>query len=66
MPKINKNEQLRHDDLGQSDTTGGQQSVTTQYAVGYCRPPLETRFKKGQSGSRGVADAPIRRPGSPS
>jgi len=51
MPKINKNEQLRHDDLGHSDTTGGQQSVTPQYAVGYCRPPLETRFKKGQSGN---------------
>jgi len=33
MPKINKNEQLRHDDLGHSDTTGGQQSVTPQYAV---------------------------------
>jgi hypothetical protein len=51
MPRTNKNEQLARDDLGQSDATGGQQSAIPQYAVGYCRPPLETRFQKGQSGN---------------
>jgi hypothetical protein len=51
MPKTNTNEQLAQDDLGPSDATGGQQSATPQYAVGYCRPPSETRFKKGQSGN---------------
>jgi len=51
MPNTNKNEQLRHGDLGLSGATGGQQSATQQYAVGYCHPPLETRFKKGKSGN---------------
>src|SRR5262249_40927871 len=51
MPKTNTNEQLAHDDLGPSDAPGGQQSATPQYAVGYGRPPIETRFKKGQSGN---------------
>jgi hypothetical protein len=51
MTKTNKKEQLGRDDLGQPHATGDQRSATSQYAVGYCRPPLETRFKKGQSGN---------------
>jgi hypothetical protein len=51
MPKNDKDEQPAHHDLGQSHATADQQSATPQYAVGYCRPPLETRFKKGQSGN---------------
>lgn len=34
------------DDNNRSDST-----AVTNYAVGYCRPPLHTRFKPGQSGN---------------
>src|SRR5256885_5504204 len=34
------------DDIDSSDST-----VVTNYAVGCCRPPFQTRFKPGQSGN---------------
>jgi len=37
-------------------------SPTADYDVGYCRPPVHTRFRKGQSGNprgRGVKDKSI-------
>jgi Family of unknown function (DUF5681) len=52
MPKTNNNNNQRaQDDLHESDATTDQESKTPQYAVGYCRPPMETRFQKGRSGN---------------
>ena len=51
MPKTNKNNQLAQDERPKPDATTHQESKPPQYAVGYCRPPLETRFHKGKSGN---------------
>jgi hypothetical protein len=50
MPKTNKTDQLAQDDPCKSDPRTNQESEMPQYAVGYCRPPIETRFQKGKSG----------------
>lgn len=51
MPKTINNDQRAQDDLRESDATTNQESETSEYAVGRCRPPMETRFKKGKSGN---------------
>jgi hypothetical protein len=51
MPKTNKNIQPAQDVRPESDATTNQQSKPSQYAVGYCCPPIEKRFQKGQSGN---------------
>jgi hypothetical protein len=51
MPKTNNNDQRARDDLRESDATTNQESETSKCAVGYCRPPMETRFQKGKSGN---------------
>lgn len=51
MPKTNKNNQPAQDDRPEPDATTNQESKPPQYAVGYCCPPIETRFQKGKSGN---------------
>src|ERR1700751_4777103 len=51
MAKTNKNDQLAQDDPRESAATNNQQSQTPPYTVGYCLPPLETRFQKAKSGN---------------
>jgi len=51
MPKSDKNNQRAQDDLRESAATTNQECETPVYAVGYCRPPIETRFQKGKSGN---------------
>jgi hypothetical protein len=51
MPKTNKNNQLAQDDRLARDATTHQESKPPRYTVGYCRPPVETRFQKGKSGN---------------
>jgi Family of unknown function (DUF5681) len=52
MPKTNNNNQRAQDEPHESsNATTDQESTTPQYAVGYCRPPIEKRFQKGKSGN---------------
>src|SRR5438045_2771148 len=37
--------------MREADDNSSDSTAVTNYAVGYCRPPLHTRFKPGQSGN---------------
>jgi hypothetical protein len=51
MYTMGRFDKTRADFMAQDESTGKQAVAGAGYAVGYGKPPLHTRFRKGQSGN---------------
>jgi Family of unknown function (DUF5681) len=57
-------EKVSYGSKGLDPESSNAQAMVAEYAVGYCRPPIATRFRPGQSGNRKGRPKGARRKGS--